>query len=355
MIRLHPLTKKKLQRFKQIKRGYWSAIALAFLLLLACFAELLANDRALIVSYNDELYFPTYGDFVPGTFYDLDYRYETNYRNLQKQFNDGGKSKPDVSSDDWVLMPPIPYDPYESEQIAGEYPPHAPSLKHRHFLGTDAAGRDVAARILYGFRLSMAFSIILLICNYCIGITIGCLMGYLGGAFDIIFQRIIEVWSSVPTLYVIMIVASIMIPDFWVLIGIMVFFEWIGITWYMRTSTYKEKARTYVLAAKAIGASDARIIFHHLLPNSVSVLTTFIPFSITGGITTLTALDYLGFGLPPPTPSWGELIKQGIAHLDQTWILSSVLIAMVSVLVMVTWIGEAIRESFDPKKFTYYE
>jgi len=225
----------------------------------------------------------------------------------------------------------------------------------RHYLGTDAAGRDVAARILYGFRISIAFSAILLVFNYLIGTTIGCLMGYWGGAFDIIFQRIIEIWSSVPTLYIIMIIASIMIPDFWVLITIMVFFEWTGITWYMRTSSYREKARTYVLAARAMGASSRRIIFNHLLPNSVSILITFIPFSIAGGITTLTALDYLGFGLPPPTPSWGELLRQGIANMDHKWIVSSVVFSMIAVLVMVTWIGEAVRESFDPKKYTTYE
>ena len=347
-MKLHPLTVKKIQRFKQIKRGYWSAIVLSFLILAACGAELFANSRALIVSYNNQLFFPTYAAFMPGSAFDLDYKYETNYRKLSQKFERENKG-------DWVLLPLIPYNPFEIHAIEGEYPPHPPSVSWQHYLGTDAAGRDIAARIIYGFRISIGFSLILLTFNYLIGTTIGCLMGYWGGVFDIVFQRIIEVWSSVPTLYVIMIIASIMIPDFWVLIGIMVFFEWIGITWYMRTASYREKSRTYVLAAKAIGASDRRIIFNHLLPNSVSVLITFIPFSVTGGITALTALDYLGFGLPPPTPSWGELIRQGITNMDHQWIISSVVVAMVSVLVMVTWIGEAVRESFDPKKHTYYE
>ncbi len=345
---LHPLTAKKIQRFKSIKRGYWSGVILVLLMVLSCMAELIANSRALVVSYNNKLYFPTYGAFIPGNYFGLDYKYETNYRQLKHIFQQ-------EQSGNWVLMPPIPYNPYESNTIAGQYPPHAPSWSQQHYLGTDAAGRDVAARIIYGFRLSMAFSMLLLIFNYAIGTTIGCLMGYRGGAFDIIFQRIIEIWSSVPTLYVIMIVASIMIPDFWVLIAILVFFEWIGITWYMRTSTYKEKSRTYTLAAKALGASDSRIILHHLLPNSISVLITFIPFSIASGITTLTALDYLGFGLPPPTPSWGELLRQGIGNLSYHWIAGSVVTAMVCILTMVTWVGEAVRESFDPKKFTYYE
>jgi len=188
-----------------------------------------------------------------------------------------------------------------------------------------------------------------------IGITLGGAMGYIGRAFDLVFQRLIEIWSNVPFLYVIMIVASVVVPNFWTLVAAMVIFGWMEMTWYMRTSTYREKAREYVAAARALGASTPRILFLHILPNSISIIVTFIPFSIASGVTALTALDYLGFGLPPPTPSWGELLAQGTANLQHPWIVTSVVVAMTAVLLMVAYVGEAIREAFDPKQFTYYE
>ncbi len=347
--KLHPQTQKQWRRFRSLKRGYWSALLLAAMIVLSCGAELLANNRALIVHYNNHYYFPTYGTFLSGNTFNLGYPHETDYRALQQQF----RQQP--QNNNWVLMPPIPWNPLESHAVEGLYPPLAPSFTYQHFLGTDGAGRDIAARLLYGFRLSIAFSILLLLCNYTIGTVIGIAMGFYGGKFDLIMQRVIEVWSSVPTLYIIMIIASLTLPGFWMLLLIMAFFDWTAITWYMRTISYKEKARNYVLAARAIGASDWRIITQHLLPNTRSLLITFAPFSITGGITALTALDYLGFGLPPPTPSWGDLLREGMARLDNEWIVGSVTVAMVSVLVMVTWIGEALREAFDPKQRTVYE
>ncbi|HNE25787.1 MAG TPA: ABC transporter permease subunit [Pseudomonadales bacterium] len=340
---------RKWQHFRALKRGYWSAIILAALIILSCGAELIANNRALIVHYNGEYFFPTYGAFLPGTAFGLNYPHETNYRDLQQQF------RKTIGNKNWVVMPAIPWNPLESHAVAGLYPPLAPSLAYRHFLGTDGAGRDIAARLLYGFRLSIAFSILLLLCNYSIGTVIGIAMGFYGGKFDLIMQRVIEIWSSIPTLYVIMIIASLVLPGFWTLLFIMAFFDWTAITWYMRTTSYKEKARNYVLAARALGASDWRIITQHLLPNTRALLITFAPFSITGGITALTALDYLGFGLPPPTPSWGVLLREGMSRLDSEWIVGSVTIAMIAVLVMVTWIGEALREAFDPKQRTVYE
>lgn len=348
-ITLHPQTRKQWQRFRSIRRGYYSAIGFLLLVLLSCGAEMIANSRALIVHYNGHYYFPTYGAILPGTTFGLDYPHETDYRNLQKIFSDSDEKN------NWLLMPPIPWNAFESHAVEGVYPPLAPSIKYQHYLGTDGAGRDIAARLLYGFRLSIAFSLLLLVCNYAIGTIVGIAMGFYGGKFDLVMQRIIEIWSSVPTLYIIMIVASILLPNFWILLGIMVFFDWTAMTWYMRTASYKEKARTYVLAAKAQGASDWRIISKHLLPNTLTLLITFAPFSITGGITALTALDYLGFGLPPPTPSWGELLREGVSRMDNEWIVASVTLSMVTILVMVTWIGEALREAFDPKKHTVYQ
>lgn len=349
MIKLNPLTIKQLKRFRSIKRGYYSAVSLTLLLVLSVAAELLVNNRALMVNFEGKLFFPTYGAFLPGTTFGLGYDYETNYRELAQRIHE------QAGTDDWVVMPIVPYSAFENDLREYEYPPYPPSVETRHFLGTDTTGRDVLARLVYGFRIAISFSLLLLACNYLIGVTIGCAMGFWGGAFDLFFQRLIEIWSNVPFLYVIMIIASIMVPNFWTLALVMVIFGWMGMTWYMRTSTYKEKTREYVLAARALGASSARTIFSHILPNTISVIVTFIPFSIATGITSLTALDYLGFGLPPPTPSWGELLSQGTENLEYPWIVASVVVAMGAVLLMVTYIGEAIREAFDPKQFTYYE
>ena len=349
LITLNPVSIQQWRRFRSIRRGYWSAILFCLLILLSLTAELLINSRALIVSYEGSLYLPTYGAIIPGNRFGLDYQYETNYRDLKQQFAQ------QADSDNWILMPPVPFNPLETDFKDDEYPPYPPSISDQHYLGTDVTGRDILARLVYGFRLAIGFALLLLLCNYLIGVSIGSVMGFWGGAFDLLFQRLIEIWSNVPFLYVVMIIASIITPGFWTLAGIMVLFGWMSMTWYMRTATYKEISREYVMAAKAIGASNSRIIFHHILPNTISVLVTFIPFSIASGVASLTALDYLGFGLPPPTPSWGELLSQGVNNLDSPWIVGGVVVAMTVVLVAVTFIGEAIREAFDPKKFTRYE
>lgn len=344
----NPVAQKRWQRFKQSRRGYISAWLLLVLTTLSFGAELLANHRPLLVSYQGELYFPTFGAQRSGKDFGLDIDYEPNYRELQTQFRDAGEGN-------WVFMPPIPFGPLENDLIAGDFPPHAPSLTTRHYLGTDTSGRDVLARLIYGFRTAMLFSLVLLVFNYAIGVAIGCMMGYWGGAFDLFFQRIIEIWSNVPFLYVIMIVASIITPGFWTLLFIMAFFGWTAMTWYMRTATYKEVSRDYVMAARALGASGSRIVFRHILPNSVSTLITFVPFSVASGITALTALDYLGFGLPAPTPSWGELLKQGTENMESLWLVGSVVVAMTLILMLVAYIGEAIRDAYDPRKFSFYE
>ena len=347
-MKLNPLTLKKIRRFKSIKRGYYSFIVIVVMILSSLFAEALVNKRALIVHYEGTYYFPTYGAMVPGTTFGLDYKYETNYRALKKHFRDEGKGN-------WVLMPIVPYDAYENDLREDDYPPFPPSMKERHYLGTDTVGRDVVARLVYGFRIAIFFSLLLLLVNYTVGISIGSTMGFWGGKFDLIFQRVIEIWSNVPFLYVIIIISSIVVPNFSMLIVIMAFFGWIGMTWTMRTITYKERAREYVLAAKALGASNLRIIFKHIVPNTIAIIVTFAPFSVSAGIVALTSLDYLGFGLPPPTPSWGELLQQGWANLDAWWIVGSVVAAMILTLTTVTFIGEAVREAFDPKLHTTYE
>ena len=346
MIFMNPATLKKIKRFRSIKRGFWSFVILLIMIFVSFFAEVFINSRAIMVYYNGELYFPTYTQMIPGSVFGLGYEYETNYRDLKTKFE---------NTSNFVVMPPVPYNPYENDLKFNSYPPFPPSFKEKHFLGTDNVGRDIFARLVYGFRTAIIFSFVLLLLNYTIGITIGCSMGYFGGKFDLIFQRIIEIWSNVPFLYVIIIIASIVIPSFMILLLIMAFFGWIGITWVMRTMTYKEKEKEYVLAMRTLGASHARIIFKHIIPNTISVIVTYAPFAISGGIVSLTSLDYLGFGLPAPTPSWGELLSQGWQNMEAWWIVSSVVAALVITLMTVTFIGEGIREAFDPKLHTVYE
>jgi microcin C transport system permease protein len=285
---------------------------------------------------------------IPGKTFGLGYSYETNYRELKQKFDrEGGTS--------FVIMPPVPYNPYENDLRFNEYPPFPPSFSLRHFLGTDNVGRDVLARLVYGFRTAILFSLALLFLNYSVGISMGCAMGYFGGVFDLFFQRVIEIWSNIPFLYVIIIVSSIVVPNFLILILIMAFFGWISITWVMRTMTYREKEREYILAVRSLGASHMRIIFRHIIPNTISVIVTYAPFAISGGIVALTSLDYLGFGLPAPTPSWGELLSQGWQNMEAWWISAAVVSALVVTLMTVTFIGEGIREAFDPRRHTVYE
>jgi len=347
MFLLSPAIKIKLKRFKEIKRGYLSFIIIMIILILSMFAEIFVNSRALLVKYDGAIYFPVYSKMRPGTFFGLDYEYETNYRELKNKFKT-------VNNGNFVILPPIPYNAYENSLIDGEYPPYKPSLNNRHFLGTDNTGRDVAARLIYGFRIAIFFSLALSFFNFFIGVIIGLFMGYYGGKFDLFFQRIIEIWSNMPFIYIVIIISSLIIPNFISLLLIMIIFGWISITWYIRTITYREKERKYIMAAKALGASNKRIIFYYIFPNTISLVITFLPFSISSGITALTSLDYLGFGLPAPTPSWGELLRQGTDNISAYWLAGSVVLFMIIILVMITFVGEAIREAFDPKKYNYY-
>ncbi len=347
-ISLNPVTRRKLKRFVSIRRGFWSFLIIIGLILFSFAAELFINSRALVVRYQGSWYFPTYGHMIPGATFGLDYQYETDYRELRQIFKQAGQG-------DFVILPPVPYNAYENDLRLNEYPPFPPSFDNRHFLGTDNVGRDILARLVYGFRTAILFSFFLLLINYTIGIFIGCAMGYFGGKFDLFFQRVIEIWSNIPFLYVIIIVSSILVPSFMILLLIMAFFGWISITWVMRTMTYKEKEREYVLAVRSLGASHFRIIFRHIIPNTISVIVTYAPFAISSGIVALTSLDYLGFGLPAPTPSWGELLSQGWQNMEAWWISASVVGALVVTLMTVTFTGEGIREAFDPRQHTIYE
>lgn len=355
MLNLNPETIKKFRRFRQIKRGYYSFLLLIFLVFLFLIGEMLVNNRALIVQYEGSLYFPTYTAFHPGTNFGLPYSYETNYRELKERFAEQG-------GDNWVLLPLVPYSANENHSTTGIFRPEPPSAQYKHYLGTDTTSRDILARLFYGTRTALFFAIAFTFAVYSIGIAIGASMGFFGGMFDLLFQRVIEIWSNVPFLYMVIIIFSVIPATFsiltriGILLTVMVLFSWTSMTYYMRTETYKQKSRDYVASARIIGASNTRIIFKHILPNVLATLVTFMPFTVIAAITAITALDFLGFGLPPPTPSLGELLKQGTSNLRTApWIVTSAFGTLVVLLTLVTFIGEAIRESFDPKKFTVYK
>lgn len=375
-LRLNPLTVKKLKRFREIRRGYVSFVILLFLSVLSLFIEYFANGRALIVHYEGKYYFPTYSDVKLGNEFGLTDELANApviYRDLKHLFQQ-------QDNGNWVLMPLVEFSPNENNKYEGVLKPMRPpwwhkvanlfpgeqlaplsaETEHGHYLGTDSTGRDILSRLIYGFRIAIFFSLAFMSLVYLIGITIGCLMGYFGGWFDLFVQRIIEIWSLVPFIYMVIIIFSVIPTSFSIstriviLLSIMVLFSWTGMTYYMRTATYREKARDYTAAAQIIGASAPRIIFNHILPNAISTIVTFMPFTMAAAITAVTALDFLGFGLPPPTPSIGEILKQGTARLDAPWIVASAFLALVFILTLVTFIGEAVREAFDPKKFTTY-
>lgn len=344
---LDPITKKRLQRFRRIKRGYYSFMTLVILFVISLFSEFVANDRAIFVQHEGKMYFPTFRYHDMATFGQEDeYGFddvEANYRALK----DEKKA--------FVIMPLIPFDPYEPDFTYDEPPPNRPD--RYHWLGTDGQGRDVLARLLYGFRISMIFALCLVIVSQTTGTIIGSLQGYRGGIFDLLSQRFVEIWSSLPFLFVVIILASMFRVNVLVLVLIYAMFQWIGITYYMRTEMYREKTREYCLAAQSYGASGWRIMFRHLLPNCITPLVTLTPFTIVGAIFGLTALDFLGYGLPPPTPSWGELIGQGLQsdNRDSVWLSISPFGAISFTLILVTFVGESVREAFDPKQYARYK
>ncbi len=367
--RLDPITRTRWRRFRALKRGYASLIILAVAIGLSLVSELIANHRAIVVKHQGTYYFPTFRFHPKKTFgqdaaaaaaartpeeaalagalaeFDLSGDAETDYRALREAWR-GTANR--------VFMPLVPYGPCESDFAYAAWPTPPDS---KHWLGTDAQGRDVLARLLYGFRISIFFALGMAVAAQAFGVAIGSLQGYLGGLFDLLSQRLIEVWTTLPFLYIVIILAALFAPSFWMLLAIMAAFSWMRITFYMRTEMYREKTRDYCLAARAIGASRARIVFVHLLPNCLTPIVTFTPFLVVGAITALTSLDYLGYGLPAPTPSWGEMIDQALRPENRKclWLILSPFGALAATLTLVTFVGESIREAFDPKQYTRYE
>jgi microcin C transport system permease protein len=336
------LTRSQFRKFRAVKRAWFSLWILLGAFVLSLFSEHLANDRPLWLRYRGQTYFPTL-HFYSGETFGGRYRTEADYRTLRSdpQFEENGGS---------MIFPLIPHDPLHPYLDLSGAPPHRPS--RLHWLGTDGSARDVSARLLYGFRTSMLFALALVCVGAVFGVLIGGIQGYLGGRTDLLVQRFIEIWSSMPFLYVVILLGSIYGQGFGILLLVFALFEWIALSYYMRAEFFRLKNLPFVLAARSLGASHARILFRQILPNAMNPVVTILPFSLIGGISALTALDFLGFGLPPPTPSWGELLGQGLDNLQAPWLAISSVAALFITLMLASFIGEGVREAFDPKSAT---
>jgi microcin C transport system permease protein len=332
------LTRDRFRRFKKIKRAYYSLWILGVAFAISLFSEFVANDKPLYLRYQGRSYFPALF-FYSGQTFGGRYKTEADYLAL--------KRNEEFQKKGIMIFPIIPHGPLHSYLDMEDNPPHPPS--GTHWLGTDSVARDVLARLIYGFRICMAFSLLLMLMGAILGIVIGGIQGYLGGTLDIVVQRLIEIWSSLPFLYVVILVGSVYGRSFILLLLIMAIFQWIGLSYYMRGEFYRIKNMTYVKAAKALGIGPVRIFFRQILPNALTPLITIMPFTVVLGITALTALDFLGFGLPPPAPSWGELLGQGLKSLYAPWIAISTVSALFTTLLLATFTGEGVREAFDPK------
>jgi len=359
---LSPLNQRRWQNFKANRRGYWSLWIFMVLFVLSLFAEFIANDKPIIASYNGEILYPVLVDYPEEKF--GGFLAVTDYRDpfIQDEINANG----------WMIWPPIRYSYYS---VNNEIPGAAPAkpswlyteeercgryelgvedpnctLGNYNWLGTDDQARDVLARVIYGFRISVLFGLILTFASAVIGVSAGAVQGYFGGWTDLIFQRFIEIWSSIPVLYLILIIAAVLPPGFWILLGIMLLFSWVAFVGVVRAEFLRARNFEYVSAARALGVSNRTIMLRHLLPNAMVATLTFLPFILNGSITTLSSLDFLGFGMPPGSPSLGELLRQGQRHLNAPWLGISGFLSLSIMLSLLIFIGEAVRDAFDPRK-----
>ena len=362
LLKLSRLNQRRWSLFKQNRRGYWSFWIFSVLLLISLFAPVIANDRPILVSYKGELLYPTFVDYPEAKFGGFLAR--TDFRDPVNQ--------EEIEANGWILWPLIRY---SYNTVNNELPSPAPSppayrltaaeacgkyqagpedpnctFGNMNWLGTDDQGRDVVARLIYGFRISVAFGLILTLFSSVIGMAAGAVQGYFGGWTDLLFQRFIDIWTSMPTLYLLIILAAFITPTFWILLFILVLFSWTGLVGLVRAEFLRARNFEYVRAARALGLSDAKIMFKHLLPNAVVSTITFMPFILSGSVTTLTSLDFLGFGLPPGSPSLGELIAQGKNNLQAPWLGITGFLVVSIMLSLLVFIGEAVRDSLDPRK-----
>ena len=338
-IRITPLTARRLDNFRANKRGHWSLWIFATLFVLSLFAELIANDKPFIVMYDGSLHFPAFSQYAE-TDFGGEFPTEADYTDLQvrRLINEKG----------WMFEPIIPYS-YDTKVLGLPVPsPSPPSAKN--WLGTDDQARDVVARLIYGFRISVIFGLVLTLSSSIIGVFAGAIQGYFGGWLDLVMQRFIEIWDSVPLLYLLIILAAIIEPNFWWLLILLLLFSWMSLVGVVCAEFLRARNFDYVRAARALGASDRQIMFKHMLPNAMVATITYLPFVLSGAITTLTSLDFLGFGLPIGSPSLGELLKQGKDNLQAPWLGFTGFLTIALMLSLLVFIGEAVRDAFDPRK-----
>jgi len=363
---LSPLNQRRWGNFKANRRAFWSLIVLGTLYFISLFAEFIANDRPMIINYQGEYYFPI-GNFYSETTFGGDFRTEAQYTDPVVQcliraggaelcFDDPvegtaqaatGLVEGEEITQGWMIWPPIPYS-YNTVNDIGRAAPSPPD--GNHLLGTDDTARDVLARIIYGFRLSISFAIVVTVLTSIIGVAAGAVQGYFGGVLDLLFQRVIELWNSVPSIYIIIIISSMVAMNFWLLVFLMTLFGWTGLVGVVRAEFLRARNYEYVRAAKALGVSNAKIMFRHVLPNAMVATLTFLPFIITGVIGSLAALDFLGFGLPSSAPSLGELTLQAKNNLQAPWLGFSAFFTFAIMLSLLVFIFEGVRDAFDPRK-----
>ena len=336
---LGPIGRRRLHNFRANRRGtlsLWIFLALFFSTL---FAEFIANDKPLLVRFDGAFYFPVFQQ-IPETRYGGFFETETEYKDPEVQSL--------IEEKGWMLWPLIPF---SYDTVCRDLPGGAPSPPTSdNWLGTDDQARDVTARLIYGFRISVLFGLALTLVSSVLGIAAGAVQGYFGGRVDLVFQRFIEIWSSLPTLYLLIILSSLVTPTFWWLLSLLLLFSWTQLVPVVRAEFLRTRNFDYVRAARALGASDVTIMAKHILPNAMVATLTFLPFILSGAITALTALDFLGFGLPPGSPSLGELLNQGKSNLSAPWLGLSGFVVIALMLSLLIFVGEAVRDAFDPRK-----
>ena len=338
-LRLGELGRRRLDAFRANRRAWWSLWIFLALFAITLPAEFVANDKPLLVRYDGRFYFPVLRSYPETTFGGF-FETEAQYRDPEVQAL--------IREKGWLVWPPIPYS-YDTH--VRDLPGPAPSPpSSRNWLGTDDQARDVVARLVYGFRISVLFGGILTLLSSLIGIAAGAVQGYFGGRVDLFFQRFIEIWSSLPTLYLLIILASVVRPSFWWLLGLLLLFQWMSLVPVVRAEFLRTRNFDYVRAARALGARDTTIMVRHILPNAMTAALTFLPFILSASITSLTALDFLGFGLPPGSPSLGELLNQGKNNLTAPWLGLSGFFVIAILLSLLVFIGEGVRDAFDPRR-----
>jgi len=337
---LSPVTTRRLAIFRQNRRGYVSFWIFITLFGLSLFAEFIANDRPLLIRFDDRWYVPVLQDYSEDDF-------GSDFMPTEADYTDPGVQKA-IRAHGWMIWPAIPY---SYNTIVKNLPSPAPSPPSwQNLLGTDDQARDVMARVIYGFRLSVLFGLVLTTISSAIGIAAGAVQGFYGGLTDLLFQRFIEIWNGMPQLYLLIILGSIIVPGFWVLLLFLLLFSWMNLTGVVRAEFLRGRNLDYVRAAKALGVSDLSVMWRHILPNAMVATLTFVPFILSGSVTILASLDFLGFGLPPGSPSLGELVAQAKNNLQAPWLGFTAFFVLGGVLTLLIFIGEAVRDAFDPRR-----